>query len=209
MNKTFLSKSKIVLILLVLLVQISVVSGLYFTNFIIIDNSIEAKLKLVPVDPRDFFRGDYVVLNYEISRVKNVYYYGRELKQGDKVYVNLYQNNYGSKIPELVFSNISENEPYYNENDPSSLFLKATVKYAYKMPDQAIDQYGNSTNGQNNQYSEIALDYGLEQLFIPEGAGKNLSLQNTNSFGIIKIDPKGNSRVDRLEIDGKNWPEAK
>jgi uncharacterized membrane-anchored protein len=208
MNKNFLSKSKIVLILLVLLAQISVVSGLYFTNFIIIDNSVEAKLKLVPVDPRDFFRGDYVILNYEISLLKNAYYYGPALKQGDKVYVNLYQNNYGSKIPELVFSNISETEPYYNESDPSSFFLKATVNYAYKMPDQAVDQYGNN-NGLSNQYSQVSLNYGLEQLFIPEGSGKNLSLQNTNSFGIIKIDPKGNARVDRLEIDGKMWPEGK
>jgi len=207
MNKTFLSKSKIVLILIVLLVQISVVSGLYFTNFIVIDNSFEAKLKLVPVDPRDFFRGDYVILNYEISLVKNYDYFGPDLKQGDKVYVNLYQNNYGSKIPELVFSYISENEPYFNENDPSSFFLKATVKYAYKMPEQnqSFDQFGVNS-GSNNQYSEIGLDYGLEQLFIPEGSGRNLSLENKSSFGIIKIDPKGNARVDRLEIDGKIWP---
>jgi hypothetical protein len=35
----------------------------------ILRSSQEARLEVVPVDPRDLFRGDYVVLNYRIGRV--------------------------------------------------------------------------------------------------------------------------------------------
>ncbi|OIO30741.1 hypothetical protein AUJ77_01795 [Candidatus Nomurabacteria bacterium CG1_02_43_90] len=34
----------------------------------------EVLLKTLPVDPRDFFRGDYVVLRYDISRINLSYY---------------------------------------------------------------------------------------------------------------------------------------
>ncbi|EJZ21322.1 hypothetical protein RCCGEPOP_10521 [Rhizobium sp. Pop5] len=35
----------------------------------ILSNGTEVLLKTAPVDPRDFLRGDYVVLNYDISSV--------------------------------------------------------------------------------------------------------------------------------------------
>jgi uncharacterized membrane-anchored protein len=41
-------------------------------------------LRVEPVDPRDMFRGDYVTLGYEISRVP-----GRKFEPGQTVYVTL------------------------------------------------------------------------------------------------------------------------
>jgi len=43
-----------------------------------------AFLEVVPVDPRDLFRGDYVILDYKISRIEN-----EMLSVGDIVYVFL------------------------------------------------------------------------------------------------------------------------
>ena len=49
-------------------------------------------LKTQPVDPWDLFRGDYVILNYEISSLdlKTIATAGtKEFKPGDTVYVSL------------------------------------------------------------------------------------------------------------------------
>jgi uncharacterized membrane-anchored protein len=45
-------------------------------------------LQTVPVDPRDLFRGDYVVLSYEISTLDRIPGYG-QVDEGDKIYVRL------------------------------------------------------------------------------------------------------------------------
>ena len=45
-------------------------------------------LQTVPVDPRDLFRGDYVVLSYEISTLDRIHGYG-QVDEGDKIYVRL------------------------------------------------------------------------------------------------------------------------
>ena len=47
-------------------------------------------LQTAPVDPRDIFRGDYVVLRYEISTLSNIPGL-RTVKEGDKAYVRLEQ----------------------------------------------------------------------------------------------------------------------
>ena len=50
----------------------------------------EVLLKLRPVDPRDLFRGDYVILNYDISNV-NVEKV-REFMENDTIYTRLKLN---------------------------------------------------------------------------------------------------------------------
>jgi uncharacterized membrane-anchored protein len=72
----------------------------------------EVILKTRPVDPRDLFRGDYVILNYEIGNVDI-----SDFEEGDKIYVGLQvdENGYG------------ESTGVY-KNPPESLFIKGTVK---------------------------------------------------------------------------------
>jgi uncharacterized membrane-anchored protein len=54
-------------------------------------------LKTRPVDPRDLFRGDYVILSYDISRVNTGI--TENFKNGDKVYVALdIQKNYAVAV---------------------------------------------------------------------------------------------------------------
>ena len=47
-------------------------------------------LQTVPVDPRDLFRGHYVVLRYKISTLSGIPEL-RNIHEGDKVYVHLEQ----------------------------------------------------------------------------------------------------------------------
>jgi len=64
-----------------------ILGGFIITKEFIVQTGTEILLKTEPVDPRDLFRGDYVVLRYEISRINHVY--ANNIKEGDWVYVIL------------------------------------------------------------------------------------------------------------------------
>jgi len=70
-----------------------------------------AVLEIVPVDPRDLFRGDYVILDYKISRVEN-----EMLSIGDVVYVSLVKDGDFHVAERVSFARPKE-----------GLFIKGTV----------------------------------------------------------------------------------
>jgi len=48
-----------------------IISGFVLTQQFTLLTGKEVLLKTVPVDPRYFLRGDYVILNYEIAQISN------------------------------------------------------------------------------------------------------------------------------------------
>ncbi|HEY7424355.1 MAG TPA: GDYXXLXY domain-containing protein [Gemmataceae bacterium] len=46
-------------------------------------------VRVQPVDPRDLFRGDYVILSYEFSRLPSEFWNNLQTKSGHNVYVQL------------------------------------------------------------------------------------------------------------------------
>ena len=52
----------------------------------------EVRLKAVPVDPLDIFRGNYVVLRYEISSLQVLH----EVRQGDRLCADLFESSEGT-----------------------------------------------------------------------------------------------------------------
>lgn len=135
----------------------------------------EVLLKTRPVDPRDLFRGDYVILTYEISTLdantlqKDV----TEFKQDDKVYVSLnVVDNYG------IASGVYINKP------KDGLFIKGTVK----------DVQGTRLN----------LEYGIESYFVPEGKGREIERQIGRNLDVkVAVDKLGNVVIKDLLVDGK------
>lgn len=61
----------------------------------------EIKVKVIPVDPRSLFRGNYARLNYDISRV-SFEFESREPRMNEIVYVSLKQDEDGYYIKERV-----------------------------------------------------------------------------------------------------------
>lgn len=215
--QSFLSKQKVFLVIFVSLAQLFLIGGIYLTNYLIIDDAQEIRLQLEPVDPRDIFRGDYVILNYKISNLKSVYFFEDQskLKAGDNIYVNLYLSNSGTfgnrKIPEAFNSSISKTKPYQAEYSNSSgyrrIFIKGKIESATLVNNSSsLENDPIISNYNNNQYN-LTIDYGINQLFIPEGTGRGVTFNNKTSYGIIKLGKDGQARVDRLEVDGKVWPE--
>ena len=135
----------------------------------------EVLLKTRPVDPRDLFRGDYVILAYEISTldISSLQKDVTEFKQNDKVYVSLNKaDNYGT------VSGVFINKP------KEGLFIKGTIK--------------------NAQSDRVTIEYGIESYFVPEGKGREIERQTGRNLDVkVAIDKLGNAVIKDLLIDGK------
>lgn len=136
-------------------------------------------LKTIPVDPRDILRGDYVVLNYEISRIDigKIRYDGRSFSSGDTFYLTLRKaDKYW--VPEAILSSAPKGDV---------LFIKGTVKSSYS--------------------NTITVAYGIENYFVPEGRGieieRNLRVRSNAPVDVeVSVDNFGNAIISRIFFDG-------
>ena len=135
----------------------------------------EILLKTRPVDPRDLFRGDYVILNYEISTLdyQALLTDSAGFSNGDSVYVALdIVGKHG------VAAGIFRNRPKEN------LFVKGTV--------------------QRVRGHELDIRYGIESYFVPEGKGRAIERARGGSLEVkASIDQFGNAVIKSLLLNGK------
>jgi len=116
-------------------------------------------LRTAPIDPRDMFRGDYVRLNYEISRIpvsrlKGVDSVG-ELKKGAIIYVSLQEGPNG--LYELVQAG--------TEKPANGMYLAGRLPYRYRTL-----QVSNP----------VWINYGIEAYFVEQGKGRAIEKRRGN-----------------------------
>lgn len=135
----------------------------------------EIVLKVIPVDPRDLFKGDYVRLGYDIAGFEAAKLDGPALMSGDRVFVTLEQA--GADAPWTV-AKISRTRP-------------ATL---------AANQIMLMAKGNYNR-----LLYGLERYYLPEGTGGAMEDKARKGVisAIVAVNAKGQSAIKGLIIDGK------
>ncbi|MDD3246344.1 MAG: GDYXXLXY domain-containing protein [Methanosarcina sp.] len=154
----------------------------------------EVVLKTEPVDPRDLFRGDYVILNYDISTldldevpVEDPYF-----NHNDRIYLAIeLEDGYG--VPKKVYRNPPGDE----------LYLKGTVK-------ELIYDWGEDEDGiitEEPHIKELRVEYGIESYFVPEGRGIEIESQQwTGEEGVdvkVVVDKYGNAVIKSLLIGGQ------
>lgn len=113
-------------------------------------------LETLPVDPRDVFRGDYVVLRYEINEVP-IDKFPEELRNWDtfddyknkKLYAVLKEEGNSYTVDYMSFS--KPNNPYY---------LEAKLYERYPLE----NLYGDT----------VFVEYNIDRYFVPENTGKEL-----------------------------------
>ncbi len=142
-------------------------------------------LRTVPVDPRDLFRGDYVILRYEISSL--------DLEQ--------LESDFGSdQIMEIwgyrhvyvtleVEDNLARATGVFVEK-PEGLFIKGSA-----FPEFNPDRDGPTV---------LTIQYGIESFFVPEGAGKAIEQERQEGMDVrVSIDRFGNAVIRSLVLDGR------
>jgi len=131
-------------------------------------------LKTQPVDPRDWVRGDYVILSYEISRLPSDINTVENISRGNSVYVLLEPDKNDSK-----YHTAKEITPAAPEE---GLFIKADVL----------------STGANS----IRLKYGIESYFVPEGEGKEIEKYRGGELDIeVAVDQFGNAIINQLLVN--------
>ena len=157
----------------------------------ILRSGTEVRLRTVPVDPRDLFRGDYVVLNYAISTVSDVKS-ERAIRRGDTIYVTLARDPDGFARASAA----SMNRPAVNGSDV--VIAGRVVSTSVCGVNEAGDF--DCSTGRNR----LRVAYGLESYFVPQGSGKAIETTDKARIEIVAaVSASGEAAIKRLLIDGK------
>ena len=152
----------------------------------------EVRLEVVPVDPRDLFRGDYVILDYRISSIDLPKDSKSEFNRGQKVFVTLRPEANG-KAKAVA---ISSERPAVSGAD---IVIQGTVTAPSVCPFNAAGLRVCEPG-----IRAVMVKYGLESYFVPQGEGKKIETTEKARLEVVAaVTPSGQSAIKRLLIDGK------
>lgn len=146
-------------------------------------------LKTAPVDPWDMFRGDYVILSYEISELdlSQVPVDKKDFNPNETVYVQLEkQGKYWTA------ASVSHRRP-----DDGSLAIKGKVRLLMERQDN------QNLQGSRENRELLILNYGIESFFVPQHRGKEIEQERQSMEVEASVDRWGNSALVRLFINGQ------
>jgi uncharacterized membrane-anchored protein len=165
--------------------QIFLLLALMASKSIVVATGITVVLRTVPVDPRELFRGDYVVLRYDISQIDLTRVANRlqkpRLQRGDAAYVV------------LVPSQADERQPW-----------QAVAVFSRPPTDEELAEYGRDAlslqaSVVRHQGSLLDLEYGIESYFVPEGEGHVLEREAGKGLRVeVKVDRRGRAVIQRV-----------
>ena len=164
-------------------IQLGLIAAMVIDRASILREGAEVTLQMRPVDPRDFLRGDYVVLSYDISTVP-----AGELKG------KLPQN----REPHVFVKLARKDDGYYS----------ATSAHLERVPvgEREILIRGRVTNWRwCESCDNLSVRYGLEKFFVPEGEGRALEqARNQRKLAVVAaVTRSGRAAIKRLLLDGK------
>jgi uncharacterized membrane-anchored protein len=159
----------------------------------ILRSGTEVRLRTVPVDPRDLFRGDYVVLGYEISTLDPAKLGGEsDFQRGETVHVRLAPGPDGF-VRAVALS----------RSRPASTAAEPVITGRVV----GINACGTNESGAmdcSQERRSLRVAYGLESYFVPQGSGRAIELTERRRIEVVAaVSPSGEAAIKRLLIDGK------
>ena len=174
---------RVVLFAVAGLIQLALIAAMVIDRAGVLRDGKEITLQTRPVDPRDFLRGDYVILSYDISQISA----DKLEKQGGKdrdpvVFVKL------ALQPDGFHKAVSAHfEPVPVSGNEVLIRGRITnLRYCTSCPTYFVN-------------------YGLEKFFVPEGEGRELeNARNQNKVTVVAaVTSSGRAAIKRLLLDGK------
>ena len=176
-------------LLTIAVAQTAVLGWLVFDRIQLLRSPRHIIFKVIPVDPRSIFRGDYVRLGYEAARVPITHV------------APLIRKNYRGDLYVVLKKDISEGwspvavkTRYEPPKDADHITLKATARGRSRWP-------GMLSRGER----EVNVLYGIEKYFVAEGSGKMLedAARSKELSVLLAVDGGGRAAIKGLLIDGK------
>lgn len=179
--------------LLAILALCGVLFALVESRAGILRSGTEIRLRTVPVDPRDLFRGDYVVLGYEISTLDPAKLGGESgFRRGETVHVRLAPGPDGFARAVAL----SRSLPAGTAAEP---VITGRVV--------GVNSCGTNESGAwdcSQERRSLRIAYGLESYFVPQGSGRAIELTERRRIEVVAaVSPSGEAAIKRLLIDGK------
>lgn len=155
----------------------------------LLKNGREIVLPIIPVDPRDLFRGDYVTLSFPVSRLAANLADTTQPIQSHNFYVTFDQGVDGAWTPSKITATIPSTRA------PNQVVLKAKQRYGW----------GKLVWGRSRDKETIDALYGLERYYVAEGTGgklENLARDKKLEL-VVAVDAKGNAAIKGMNVEGK------
>jgi uncharacterized membrane-anchored protein len=172
---------------LVALLQTAALAVLVFDRVRLLQTGREITLPIVPVDPRDIFRGEYVELGYAVGRVPAHLIEGPPPRPHAPFDVTL------EKAQDDTWAPIKLTREKPQEVSGDRIVLKGRSRFGWLITDPS------NSNAINN------VRYGIEQYFVPQGEGPRLEAlaRDKKLAALIAVDARGNAAIKGLLIDGR------
>ena len=178
-------------IIAIALIQTFVLGWVVWDRVNLLRTGQEIRLSVVPVDPRDLLRGDYIILRFGISQIDTGQVDAdRDFHRGEPIFVGLKKSNDGT----WKAISINHQRPRVKSD---IVFIKGKVKY--------VSRSKKLTSQQNKKHSSLSIKYGMEKYFIPQGEGLRLeALRNKKVLNIVAaVSDTGDAGIKALLVRGK------
>lgn len=172
------------LLLVGITLQLLVLVGMIMLRTVTVMTGETVLLRIVPVDPRDLFRGDYVTLSYEFSRVPPQGIAGLPTRQHER-----YNGHHDEWEGQTVYVSLvpEEDGKHYRAE-----------RYSTDPPDDGLYLRGTITNW--NQ-----IQYGIDSYYVEEGTGRKYeeAARTRQLSAEVAIAPDGKAVLRGLHIDAE------
>ena len=172
-------------ILLVALVQTIALGYMIMDRQAVLNAARVVTLKVTPIDPMDPLRGEFVILSYDISRLKPAELDGEDtFKTADTIYVTL--QNKGENWAAVAVGH----RPVVVAG---GMVIKGTVNYV------------NEFTVDTKTTAELNVAYGIESFFVPQGMGRDIEneRQRGDLTADIAIDAQGRAAIKAMRRKGQ------
>lgn len=176
--------------ILVCLLQTTPIAAIIVNRTMHLVHGREMVLSVIPVDPRDLLRGDYVQMNYTISSLPNSLVKDPEsVAPGTVIFVTLERQGQpqdGKWVPVAI----SPVRPSAQETD-NTVVLRGFTQWGWR-PDQ------------------IRVEYGIETYFVPENTGHDLEKATREGTvkAVISVGRDGKAAIKGLIVAGNRHDES-
>ncbi|TCL67299.1 GDYXXLXY domain-containing protein [Rhizobium sp. BK251] len=163
--------------------QTAIIGYVVESRAAILRNGAEVLLKTAPIDPRDFLRGDYVILNYDISSVPMSTVTGPRPTEPGEATLTVRLGKQPDGYWTIIESSFGDLAP-----QPNSVLLRSLPFYNY------------ATSADDT----IRVEYGIERYYVPEGQGKGLESARTEGRISVaaRVSANGSAQIRSLLLDG-------
>jgi uncharacterized membrane-anchored protein len=182
-------------LLLLFVLQAGILGWMIWDRVQILETGQTVRLAVEPVDPRDIFRGYYVTLNYEISRIRpTLVGSDDDFAKDDIVYVSLKEGTDGL----WQVAGISQT---LQETQPGQVTIAGRVTYARS---GSVTSTVDAELGCANPCQMVVVRYGIEQYFTQQDASRNIELarQGGEVEILAAVNTSGTAAIKGIIVDG-------